>query len=437
MALSPDSCYVYMYPSNVKFTLMLEDDLTYTEKDGYITTYNSKECLCLLLDGVVGADFIMKFAFHENSTLYYISGTWASGRSIYLNASEIIKPSITTPKLYAYKTNTEEFDTIYATTDSKTAVIDKWYNKYGKEITNCVYDLSGTLLDDSVSLKFTDTAGVETHTYTASPMLRITNANLGGPFDLYINNNFIETIGPVPELAKNPEGNLFGIWEYRHPISTGDIIRIDGTEEPNTSRVLYTITNGTDAATDEILGGALVNYQEHSYTVKGDVSINVTGVYICCVPGYSKILYSDNTTKPAEDVKVGDKLLGYNVSQKNFCEVEVYNIIQKQRVELVKITLDNNIILEVTPDHPIYTNQGWACYNPDESTYKSASDIEKLIILTDELSVLTSDGKFHKISNIEYSKLDTEITTYTFNTTTGIDTFIAENCVVHNACEPW
>lgn len=436
MAPSPDSCYVNLYPSNVKFTLTL-DDLTYTEKDGYIVTVDNKEYLRLFFNGTAVDGFVMKFMFRGNSTLYYLSETWTSGINIYLDVSEITKPSITNPKLYAYKASGGEFDTIYATTDSKTAVIDKWYNKYGKEITNCVYDLGGALLDDSVSLKFTDATGMETHTYTASSMLRITNANLGGPFDLYINDDFIETIGPTPELAKNPEGNLFGIWEYRHPISAGDIIKIDGTEEPDTSRVLYTITNGTDAAEDEILGGALVNYREHSYTAKGDVLINVTGVYICCVPGYSKILYSDNTTKPAEEVKIGDKLLGYSVSQKDFCEVEVYNIIQKQRVELVKITLDNDITLEVTPDHPIYTNQGWACYNPDESTYKSASDIEKLIVLTDELSVLTSDGKFHKISNIEYSKLDTEITTYTFNTTIGIDTFIAENCVVHNACEPF
>jgi hypothetical protein len=67
--------------------------------------------------------------------------------------------------------------------------------------------------------------------------------------------------------------------------------------------------------------------------------------------------------------------------------------------------------------------------------YKNLHDIGELLQLTTQMSILKQDNKFYKIQEIEYKKFENPITTYTFNTTDGIDTFIAEGCIVHNACD--
>lgn len=152
----------------------------------------------------------------------------------------------------------------------------------------------------------------------------------------------------------------------------------------------------------------------------------------CCIPYYTPVNYFNGSTKTAECVQVGDKLLGYDENTRNFVEVEVLSITHKLRSQLVKVTT-NNYELELTPDHPILTDKGWAVYNLDAGNYKNLNKVQ----LTTDLKMLTMNGDYEDIVSIEYRELDVPIDTYTFNVTNGIDTYIAAGLISHNAdfCE--
>ena len=176
-----------------------------------------------------------------------------------------------------------------------------------------------------------------------------------------------------------------------------------------------------------ITDGSSVTYSSnYSYTTSVSTPIVIT-VEGCCIPYYTEVNYYDGTTKTAENVKVGDKLLGYNELTKQFEEAEVLNIIHKLRKELVIVKTENYEI-EITPDHPILTNKGWAVYDTNIDNYKS---IEK-IPLTNDLKVLTKDGDYEDIISIDYRELENPIDTYTYDVTDGIDTYVAAGFISHN-----
>ena len=154
---------------------------------------------------------------------------------------------------------------------------------------------------------------------------------------------------------------------------------------------------------------------------------------VCCVPYYSQILYPDNVTKSAEDVKVGDLIMGYNESTNVYNQVEVLNVIKKSRNDLCKVIFEDDTYMELTPDHPILTNIGWCAYKPETATaYESMGLIHQL---ESTQQVLQLNGEYKQIKELQLNILEQPIDVYTFNTTEGIDTFITENCVVHNACD--
>ena len=125
--------------------------------------------------------------------------------------------------------------------------------------------------------------------------------------------------------------------------------------------------------------------------------------------------------------------MGYNESTNVYNQVEVLNVIKKSRNDLCKVIFEDDTYMELTPDHPILTNIGWCAYKPETSTaYESMGLIHQL---TTQQKVLQLNGEYKQIKEIQMNYLEQPIDVYTFNTTEGIDTFIAENCVVHNACD--
>jgi hypothetical protein len=173
------------------------------------------------------------------------------------------------------------------------------------------------------------------------------------------------------------------------------------------------------------------NSQSHTIS-KTSYEISL-GTMVCCVPYYSQILYPNDLTKSAEDVKVGDIIMGYNESTNVYNQVEVLNAIKKSRNDLCKVIFEDDTYMELTPDHPILTNIGWCAYKPETSTaYESMGLIHQL---ESTQQVLQLNGEYKQIKELQMNYLEQPIDVYTFNTTEGIDTFIAENCVVHNACD--
>lgn len=169
-------------------------------------------------------------------------------------------------------------------------------------------------------------------------------------------------------------------------------------------------------------------------SIYSEYKLVITQAYnaLCCVPYYSKILLSDLSYRQAQHITQNDKLLAYNEYTSTYTEVPILNIIKVTRYELIKITFTDNTYLELTPDHPVLTNEGWVCYDPINSPYRKDPNITSLNQIKIKQNVLQINNQYKTIENIELIKYPEGITTYSFDTPDPYNTYIAENCVVHN-----
>jgi hypothetical protein len=241
---------------------------------------------------------------------------------------------------------------------------------------------------------------------------------------------------------------------------SGEYIDVE-LPQPSTTEIIHTITYNvppySKISLDAYSGGVLYNanlmitnssiYPADNYLEINDMAylisdynnnVDIIDVkdeidFNCCVPYYSQILYPNNLTKSAEEVKVGDIILGYNESNNTYQDIEILNIVKKSRNDICKIIFEDDTYVELTPDHPILTNIGWCAYKPETSTaYESMGLIHQL---ETNQQVLQLNGEYKQIKEIQMNYLEQPIDVYTFNTTERVDTFIADNCVVHNASE--
>ena len=106
-------------------------------------------------------------------------------------------------------------------------------------------------------------------------------------------------------------------------------------------------------------------------------------------------------------------------------QTEVIDIHSPIRDNLVVITYDDDSTIEVTNDHAILTNEGWAAYEP-----KACHEVQNVIQLNSSQRVLQLDLSYKQIKSIEYIEKPEGIQCYAINTV--CDTFITEQSIVHN-----
>ncbi|MBO4622453.1 MAG: hypothetical protein J5691_01065 [Bacilli bacterium] len=219
-----------------------------------------------------------------------------------------------------------------------------------------------------------------------------------------------------------------------HTLNTtgaGDVLFINNTT------VATVATMGDDISCSFVIAqdGTTVTFTGNAGSIVINVSSQPVVVTIgrglsCCVKYDTPIDYYDGTTKNAEDVRVGDKILGYDEKAQVFVEVEVLGIKERIKHEMVHVVTPNHII-DITVDHPILTNQGWAVYNSHYNSYKDLNKID----LTYGLKLLTSDNTYEDILSIDHYTIDEPLKTYTFDVTNGIDTYVTGGLISHNAPE--
>jgi hypothetical protein len=137
----------------------------------------------------------------------------------------------------------------------------------------------------------------------------------------------------------------------------------------------------------------------------------------CCFLAGTKILMENNECKNIEDIIIGDKIIGGIVeSLENPIRDHYYYIV-----------FENDLVLKMTDEHPIMTNNGWASINPQK--YKS----KKLEVKKLELGnhVKTVDGYLQIIGWI---KVLGDIQTYNLSKVSPSETFYANGFLVHNKC---
>lgn len=154
----------------------------------------------------------------------------------------------------------------------------------------------------------------------------------------------------------------------------------------------------------------------------------------CCFVAGSLVLYADNTTKEIEQVTKGDIVMSYNIFTEEFYPVVVQKlIVNNNTVDMALVVLDNGVTLEMNAYHPIYTKNGF-----HSLTNHNGYDT---LIIGDEVKCF--DG-YHIITDIIRKQLPSPIVTYNLATKNidetidddTYDTFIVNNCVVHNATCP-
>ena len=82
------------------------------------------------------------------------------------------------------------------------------------------------------------------------------------------------------------------------------------------------------------------------------------GCRLAVLPETRISLYSGET-KPARDIIVGDLLLGYDILKDRFISNKIKYIFERKSDYKIKITTESGKTLRVTPEHPVYTKQGW------------------------------------------------------------------------------
>ncbi len=145
-----------------------------------------------------------------------------------------------------------------------------------------------------------------------------------------------------------------------------------------------------------------------------------------CFVGGTLVRMADGTEKKMEDVTVGEVLLGQDGSHNVVKEQDFVPLDGRQLVGI------NNSGPWMTPEHPMWTRDGWKAYRMDV-TIEAYPWMEKLmvgnLVVGDEL--LNVDDKWVEIKSIELFDDEPEQTVHNFYVT-GNNTYYADGLLAHN-----
>ena len=242
---------------------------------------------------------------------------------------------------------------------------------------------------------------------------------VGGGAQIYINNELKLTTASYDACTS------YDPYPYYLEAYAGDILKVViggtgktiGIYDENDNR-LYYASGSTEA-------------KETIFTIPDNVKslkILMFGGY-CCVPYWSLLQIDDNTFIKVEDVSIGDKILAYDFVNNIPIYTKVLGISKPLRDHLVKITLEDNSIMEITRNHVLWSNKGWIAYTPEEVV---EVDDAKKIEINDYL--LNNHNKYIKIIDIQYIEYPEGLQCYDIKT--AHQNFYASNYLMHNSACP-
>ena len=147
-----------------------------------------------------------------------------------------------------------------------------------------------------------------------------------------------------------------------------------------------------------------------------------------CFAAGTKIIMSDFTTKNIEDVLIGDEVIAYNEEKELFEFKKVtksYKHYNTPRV--IKVILSNNVVLKITPGHPILTTEGWKSRDIENSLYEH-NTIATWLNIGDQ--VIGYSG-IVVVENIVEMEIPNNYITYNIEVEV-CHTYLADGIVVHN-----
>lgn len=145
----------------------------------------------------------------------------------------------------------------------------------------------------------------------------------------------------------------------------------------------------------------------------------------CFVKG-TKVLMADGTRKNIEDVKAGEKVMGYN--GKGQVAETVVEVESPVRDHYYDVRLSDGTVLGMTDEHPLLTAEGWKSIVPAHTAEENAELAVKPLRVGDK--VLKSTGKYVTIDSMTYKPGN--VKTYNLKKVSGYNTFFANDVVAHN-----
>lgn len=122
-----------------------------------------------------------------------------------------------------------------------------------------------------------------------------------------------------------------------------------------------------------------------------------------CFPAGTKIQTPTGETN-VEMIQIGDEVLGYNQDTGLIATVHVTQThVHHHDSELKTLTLQNGTVLEVTPEHPLYsvTRQGWAKAGTLTVGEQLRALDENGTLTVPEIMEITSHGNDADVFNLE------------------------------------
>jgi hypothetical protein len=145
-----------------------------------------------------------------------------------------------------------------------------------------------------------------------------------------------------------------------------------------------------------------------------------------CFPKGTQIAMADGRQKNIEDVKVGEKILGFNGIKQ--VEETVLEVEAPIRDHLYQVDLEDGTTLKLTREHPLFTNNGWEAVSPESTAEENPLLVVGKLQQGDK--VLNIHNQFIKINKITY--LPGKVQTYNLRSVSGFNNYYANNINAHN-----
>lgn len=147
----------------------------------------------------------------------------------------------------------------------------------------------------------------------------------------------------------------------------------------------------------------------------------------CCFPAGTKITMTDGSYKNIEDVKIGDRVLSYNIKNDQFASWSV-----KMLGDPVHPVYEiNDGLIRATVEHPFYVKKqdgktGWGAIEPDQNAVRMKGTVLSLEIGD---QILSEDEEWIEIYDITYHP--EPIQTYNILSFSGRHNYFANGILVY------
>lgn len=237
-------------------------------------------------------------------------------------------------------------------------------------------------------------------------------------------NKLISIVTSTGNSIKSTPGHMFFTadgWKIAARLKVGDKLLNSIGEEAEIIEI--------SELTGEFTVYHILNVETNYNYFAEDLLVHNFSIRSCFVAG-TLISMSDGSSKPIEQVKVGDEVVSFNESTKEKEVKKVLSTNSPVHDDIVTYELENGVALSCTYDHPIYSNNlELFSYSPAKTN--SIYDIDREVKEAGAgIKVLDIDSNSIGISNIS-SKKEESVQTYIF-TVEDNHNFYANGILVHN-----